>query len=79
MWEFVSPLYYEHPIFGTNNMVFRCTRYDAEDARFAGAALDPGDNIDFNAMMPRPLVRSPNSATALGTSYAPGAILRGGH
>ena len=79
VWEFVSPLYYEHPIFGTNNMVFRCTRYDAEDARFAGAALDPGDNIDFNAMMPRPFVRSPNSATPLGTSYAPGAILRGGH
>ncbi len=79
VWEFVSPFYYEHPIFGTNNMVFRCMRYDADDPRFAGAPLDPADNADFNAMMPRPFVRSPNSARPLGTSYAAATILRGGH
>ena len=79
VWEFVSPFYYEHPIFGTNNMVFRCMRYDADDPRFAGAPLDAADNVDFNAMMPRPFVRSPDSARPLGASYATGTVLRGGH
>ena len=79
VWEFVSPFYYEHPIFGTNNMVFRCMRYDADDPRFAGAPLGAEHNVDFNAMMPRPFVRSPDSARPLGTSYATGTILRGGH
>ena len=79
VWEFISPFYYEHPIFGTNNMVFHCMRYDPGDARFAGVSLDAGDNVDLNAMMPRPFVRSPNSAKALGTSYARGAAVRGGH
>ncbi|MHA1565353.1 MAG: aryl-sulfate sulfotransferase [Alphaproteobacteria bacterium] len=79
VWEFVSPFYYEHPIFGTNNMVFRCTRYAADDPRFDGAPLDPERYPDFNAMMPRRLVRSPNSTKALGNRYLSGAVIQGGH
>ncbi len=79
VWEFASPFYYEHPIFGTNNMVFRCTRYAADDARFADAPLDPDRYVDFNAMMPRRLTRSPNATKTLGRSYAPGAMVQGGH
>jgi len=79
VWEFVSPFTYEHPIFGTNNMVFRCTRYAIDDPRFDGAPLDPDRYVDFNAMMPRRLVRSPNSGKALGTRYGPGTVIEGGH
>lgn len=79
VWEFVSPFFYEHPIFGTNNMVFRCSRYAKDDARFDGAPLDPDAHLDFNAMMSRPMVRSPNSGKSLGTTYAPGTLIKGGH
>ncbi|MEQ8347626.1 MAG: aryl-sulfate sulfotransferase [Sneathiellaceae bacterium] len=79
VWEFVSPFYYEHPIFGTNNMVFRCSRYAADDPRLAGAPLDPDRHIDFNAMMPRRLLRNPNAGKALRTNYLPGAVIKGGH
>lgn len=79
VWEFLSPFYYEHPIFGTNNMVFRCTRYADDDPRFDGAPLDPGLYPEINALMPRRLVRSPDAGKALATTYAPGDIIQGGH
>ncbi len=79
VWEFASPFYYEHPIFGSNNMVFRCTRYDQGHPGIAGADLDPGRYADLNALMPRRFVRSPRSNQALAASYAPGDLVRGGH
>ena len=79
VWEFVSPFFYEHPIFGTNNMVFRGSRYASDDPRFAGAPLDPERHTDFNALMPRPMIRSPRANQAIGTSYVPGTVVQGGH
>ena len=79
VWEFVSPFYYEHPIFGTNNMVFRCIRYAADHPGIREAALDPDSYVDFNALVPRRFVRSPRSTEALRTSYVPGAVVHGGH
>lgn len=79
VWQFVSPFHYEHPIFGTNNMVFRCSRYDRNDPRFANAPLDPERYADVNAMMPRRGLTSPHGSDPLGQSYAPGAIPQGGH
>ena len=79
VWEFASPFYYEHPVFGTNNMIFRCFRYDESHPGIAEADLDPGRYEDFNALMPRRFVRSPRGNEALAASYATGALVRGGH
>ncbi|MCP5372246.1 MAG: aryl-sulfate sulfotransferase [Hyphomicrobiales bacterium] len=79
VWEYMSPFYYEHPIFGTNNMVFRCIRYGADHAGIRDADLDPGRYIDFNALVPRRLVRSPRGSQALRTRYDVGAVVAGGH
>jgi len=79
VWEYLSPFYYEHPIFGTNNMVFRCIRYDPAYAGLKGADLDPGRYVDFNALVPRRFVRNPRSQQALRTRYDVGAVVKGGH
>ena len=42
VWEYLSPFYYEHPIFGTNNMIFRCIRYDAAYPGLRGAIWTRG-------------------------------------
>lgn len=79
VWEFISPFFYEHPIFGTNNMVFRCIRYDGGHAGIRDADLDPGRYEDLNALMPRRFVRSPRASATLRTTYAPGELVRAGH
>ena len=79
VWEYVSPFYYEHPIFGTNNMVFRCIRYAPDHPALRGAHLDPGRYVDFNALVPRRFVRNPRSRQALRTRYDVGTLTRGGH
>jgi len=79
VWEYLSPFYYEHPIFGTNNMVFRCLRYAADDPALRGADLDAERYVDFNALVPRRFVRSPRSRETLRTRYDVGAIVKGGH
>jgi len=79
VWEFISPFYYEHPIFGTNNMVFRCVRYPVDAPALRNADLDPGRYVDLNALMPRRFVRSARSRAALGTRYDVGAVIKGGH
>jgi hypothetical protein len=79
VWEFINPFYYEHPIFGTNNMVFRCIRYDPDSSALRGKSLDPGRYSDLNALMPRRFVRSPRSREALRRNYEVGAVIRGGH
>jgi hypothetical protein len=79
VWEYLNPFYYEHPIFGTNNMVFRCFRYDPAYPGLRGADLDAGRYVDFNALMPRRFVRSPRSREALRTRYDTGAVPKGGH
>jgi hypothetical protein len=79
VWEYVSPFYYEHPIFGTNNMVFRCVRYAPDYPGLQNRELDPGRYVDFNALVPRRFVRSPRSREALRTRYDTGAVPKGGH
>jgi hypothetical protein len=79
VWEYMSPFYYEHPIFGTNNMIFRCIRYEPAHPALKNADLDPGRYVDFNALVPRRFVRSPRSRQALRTRYDAGAIVKGGH
>jgi hypothetical protein len=79
VWEFISPFYYEHPIFGTNNMVFRCVRYDPDHAGVRDADLDPDRYEDLNALVPRRFVRNPHSRESLGTSYALGSVIQSGH
>lgn len=79
VWEYVSPFYYEHPIFGTNNMIFRCVRYDKEHAGIRDADLDPDRYVEFNALMPKRFVRSPRGRQELPTRYGIGAVIPGGH
>ena len=79
VWEFISPFYYEHPIFGTNNMVFRCIRYDPGHPALRGRTFDPDRYPDLNALMPRRFVRSPRSRQALRTQYGMGTVVQGGH
>ncbi len=79
VWEFLSPFYYEHPIFGTNNMVFRCIRYDEDHPGIRDADLDPGGYEDLNALMPKRFVRSPRGDQALRTTYVAGELVKGGH
>lgn len=69
VWEYLSPFYYEHPIFGTNNMVFRCIRYDPAYPGLRGADLDPGRYVDFNALVPKRFVRSSRSREPLRKTY----------
>jgi len=79
VWEYVSPFYYEHPIFGTNNMIFRCMRYSGDHAGIRDADLDPGRYSDVNALTPKPFVRSPRGGRKLPDRYDVGAVVRGGH
>ena len=79
VWEFHSPFYYEHPIFGTNNMIFRCYRYGAGHEGIRGADLDPQRYADINALMPQRFVTSRRATQPLGVSYASGAAIKGGH
>ncbi len=79
VWEFITPFYYEHPIFGTNNMVFKCFRYPQDDRRLENAPLDRDRYADLNALIPRPMARSPKSRDELQASYIPGTVIRGGH
>jgi hypothetical protein len=69
VWEYLNPFYYEHPIFGTNNMVFRCIRYDPAHPALANADLDPKRYLDFNALVPKRFVRSPRSRAPLRNTY----------
>jgi len=39
VWEYVSPFYYKHPVFGTSNMIFRAYRYGFDDPALKGKAL----------------------------------------
>ena len=79
VWEYISPFYYEHPIFGTNNMIFRCIRYGEDHPGIRDADLDPDRYKDFNALAPKRFVRSPRGGQALETLYDVGAIVQGGH
>jgi hypothetical protein len=53
VWEFNSPFYYDHAIFGTNSMIFRAYRYTADHPGLKGRSLDPANHPDINALMPR--------------------------
>lgn len=79
VWEFHSPFYYEHPIFGINNMIFRCYRYGADHPVITGRDLDPDRHAEINALMPRRFTRSPRASMPLGTSYVAGDLVKGGH
>lgn len=81
VWEYHVPFYYRHAIFGTNNMVFRAYRYDADHPGIRDAVIDPGRFAELNAMAPGPFTRSHASATAqgLGVTFEKGSFVKGGH
>jgi outer membrane protein assembly factor BamB len=79
VWEFHSPFYYEHPIFGTNNMIFRCYRHGADHPGIRSGELEPDRHAEINALMPRRFTRSPRASMPLGTSYLTGGLVKGGH
>ncbi len=41
VWEFINPFYYQHPLFGLNNQIFRAYRYPPDYEAFRGKTLDP--------------------------------------
>ncbi len=41
VWEFISPFYYQHPVFGLNNQIFRAYRYAPDYPGLSGRTLDP--------------------------------------
>jgi hypothetical protein len=61
VWEFASPFYYDHAIFGTNSMIFRAYRYTADHPGLKGKYLDPSNYPDVNALMPRRFIRGRSS------------------
>ena len=76
VWEFNSPFYYDHALFGTNNMVFRAYRYAADYPGVKDADLDPGRYPDINALMPRSFIRgsSNNLPHVTGSSFEEGGF-----
>lgn len=76
VWEFHSPFYYDHGVFGTNNMVFRAYRYAADYPGVKDADLDPGRYPDINALMPRRFVRRRAAETphVTGSSFEVGGF-----
>ncbi|MDA0240836.1 MAG: aryl-sulfate sulfotransferase [Proteobacteria bacterium] len=70
VWEYRVPFYHEHPIFGTNNMIFRAYRYDYEHPALKGRTLDPSPYVGLDQNLPR-FDRSPFgvSKQALGVSF----------
>ncbi len=81
VWEYYSPFYYDHQIFGTNNMIFRVYRYDADHPGIKDADLDPGRHADLNALRPRRFSQSAGGTSKqyLGVSYEVGGFVKGGH
>jgi Arylsulfotransferase (ASST) len=81
VWEYQVPFYFEHAIFGTNNMVFRAYRYTSDHAGLKDAALDPDAYAELNALMPRRFTTSHAAATAqgLGVTFEKGSFTKGGH
>ncbi|HJO85847.1 MAG TPA: aryl-sulfate sulfotransferase [Rhodospirillales bacterium] len=76
VWEFASPFYYDHAIFGTNSMVFRAYRYAADHPGVKDADLDPGRYPDINALMPRRFIqgRSSDVPHVTGSSFEIGGF-----
>jgi hypothetical protein len=60
VWEYVNPLYYDHHVYGRNNMVFRAYRYSPDYPGLKGTGLD-----DINVLHgPGGLGRSPSMRAA---------------
>ena len=76
VWEFHSPFYYDHALFGNNNMVFRAYRYGADHPGVKDANLDPQNYPVVNALMPRLFTkgRKSNLAHATGSSFEIGGF-----
>ena len=76
VWEFHSPFYYDHAVFGNNNMVFRAYRYSSEHPGLQEANLDPSKYPTINALMPRYFVKGSKSELALvtGSSFEAGGF-----
>ncbi len=81
VWEYHVPFYYDHNIFGRNNMVFRAYRYAADHPGIRDADLDPSGYADLNALNPQRFIRSRLEATAqgLGVTYEKGSFIKSGH
>lgn len=81
VWEYHVPFYYDHNIFGVNNMVFRAYRYAADHPGIRDADLDPDRYADLNALNPQHFIRSHSDATAqgLGVTYEKGSFIKSGH
>ncbi len=76
VWEFHSPFYYNHALFGNNNMVFRAYRYGIDHPGVKDANLDPSDYPEVNALIPRHFVKGSTSdvAHATGSSFEIGGF-----
>ena len=76
VWEYHSPFYYSHGLFGTNNMVFRAYRYGADHPSVRDADLDPARYADLNALMPRRFNRgwSSDLVHVVGSSFEVGGF-----
>ena len=81
VWEYHVPFYYEHAIFGTNNMVFRAYRYAPDHAGIRDRDLDPARYADLNALSPKRFTHSDagNTAQGLGVTFEKGSFVKGGH
>ena len=81
VWEYYSPFYYDHQIFGTNNMIFRVYRYGADHPGIKDADLDPKRYAELNALRPRRFTQSGSDSSKqyLGVSYEVGSFVKGGH
>ena len=79
VWEYHSPFYYPHGLFGTNNMVFRAYRYEADHPGVRDADLDPRRYEDINPQSPPRFTQgwSSDLAHATGSSFEIGGFRTG--
>ncbi len=73
VWEYVNPLYYDHFVYGRNNIVFRAYRYSVDYPGLRGTGLD-----DINVLHgPRELIPSLTKAALLSSpsDLSPGGMV----
>ena len=76
VWEYHSPFYYDHGMFGTNNMIFRAYRYASTYPGVKDADLDPRAYASINALVPRRFIqgRLHNVPHLTGSSFETGGF-----
>jgi len=47
VWEYISPFYNDHPLYGHNNILFRAYRYGADDESVKGKTIKTSSKLEW--------------------------------